>query len=595
MKINSRNLFRLSLAIALAGILYCILSIYCGGLGAAINKLLGHDVPASSQGIMGLIQGFAAQDNYFVLFLERLLNPVQLRFPMVDFQLNYYLLLCFYLIFLLGAILYKSCNGSEIRLLRFCFSVIFIQSLIAIPFSSITLVIAAVSQFNFSYLLIHLFGLGLYVFWFIAARKILRYFSAQQELSIESIDQQQARPILFEASKWTRFFHLIFDTLICFSVTVPVIAQLSGGFFSGIADRLSENLAIEFLFIVCRLLYYPFCEAMLGATPAKLLSQTRVVNEFGEKISGWQAIGRTCVRFVPFEPFSFFVYGWHDKWTNTQVVKEKKPLFHGAWFFILIPVFVCLYWLMSHQAETQQFEKYKTEQSEKFKLDSKAYMHSIDALEAGDLILIQPNEYDEDNSRLCLKVNRMQADSLYCSGIWVKPVNYAFQLFDMNVQFSETPDSLLALSITLTKTQLKNAYPLNADDGNYKLLDLKISEKFFAIEKIYPANGVVLSSDKNFGVSLDLMNILIYNQGESCTLKKLTVLEGDISWKTTVPQKLSADGRDGEMTFVVEAAEYKAADFKFELELQAASGKNYFYTVEGNTEMVHLIIYRTEK
>ncbi|MGL4599732.1 MAG: hypothetical protein ACRCYO_19555, partial [Bacteroidia bacterium] len=258
-------------------------------------------------------------------------------------------------------------------------------------------------------------------------------------------------------------------------------------------------------------------------------------------------------------------------------------------------VFVCLHFLMSHQAETRHVEKYQNDQSKKFKFDSKAYMQSIDNLEAGDLILIQPNDYNEDNSRLCLKVNRMQADSLYCSGIWVKPVNYAFQLFDMNVQFSETPDSLLALSITLTKTQLKNAYPLNADDGNYKLLDLKISEKFFAIEKIYPANGVVLSSDKNFGVAADLINILIYNNGESCTLKKLTVLEGELPWKTNVPQKLSADGRDGDMTFLVEAEMFKAEDFKFELELQAASGKVYFYTVEGNTELVHLIIYQTKK
>lgn len=71
--------------------------------------------------------------------------------------------------------------------------------------------------------------------------------------------------------------------------------------------------------------YYTLLEAYAGKTLGKLLTGTRVLSEDGEKPSLSQCIGRSFTRFIPIEAFSFFgeePRGWHDRWTNTVVVKE---------------------------------------------------------------------------------------------------------------------------------------------------------------------------------------------------------------------------------------------------------------------------------
>lgn len=72
--------------------------------------------------------------------------------------------------------------------------------------------------------------------------------------------------------------------------------------------------------------YYFLFEATLGRTPGKFLTGTRVVSTNGGRPSAAQILGRSLARFVPFEPFSFLFggnppRGWHDKWSNTRVVK----------------------------------------------------------------------------------------------------------------------------------------------------------------------------------------------------------------------------------------------------------------------------------
>jgi uncharacterized RDD family membrane protein YckC len=71
--------------------------------------------------------------------------------------------------------------------------------------------------------------------------------------------------------------------------------------------------------------YYLGFEAALGETPGKLLTGTRVVTDSGGKPSFMQILSRTCTRFIPFEPLSFFgpeVYGWHDRLSRTRVVRR---------------------------------------------------------------------------------------------------------------------------------------------------------------------------------------------------------------------------------------------------------------------------------
>lgn len=75
--------------------------------------------------------------------------------------------------------------------------------------------------------------------------------------------------------------------------------------------------------------YYFLFEALSYRTPGKMVCQTRVMHLDGADPSLGTALARTLVRLVPFEPLSFMGAlntGWHDRWTNTCVVRRVDHL-----------------------------------------------------------------------------------------------------------------------------------------------------------------------------------------------------------------------------------------------------------------------------
>ena len=73
-------------------------------------------------------------------------------------------------------------------------------------------------------------------------------------------------------------------------------------------------------------LYYVLSEHFLnGKTLGKMLTKTRAVSITNERMPLKSIILRSLSRLVPFEAFSFFSStpgGWHDKWSDTMVIKE---------------------------------------------------------------------------------------------------------------------------------------------------------------------------------------------------------------------------------------------------------------------------------
>jgi uncharacterized RDD family membrane protein YckC len=68
--------------------------------------------------------------------------------------------------------------------------------------------------------------------------------------------------------------------------------------------------------------FYGVFEGLWARTPGKFLLGTVVVNQAGGRPAFGQVMGRTAMRCVPFEPFSFFFgkLGWHDSVSKTRVV-----------------------------------------------------------------------------------------------------------------------------------------------------------------------------------------------------------------------------------------------------------------------------------
>lgn len=73
-------------------------------------------------------------------------------------------------------------------------------------------------------------------------------------------------------------------------------------------------------------LYYLIMEFFFQRTIGKMITGSVVINEYAEK-PDFVAVGlRTIIRIVPFEALSFLNNnrGWHDRWTNTYVVKANR-------------------------------------------------------------------------------------------------------------------------------------------------------------------------------------------------------------------------------------------------------------------------------
>lgn len=91
-----------------------------------------------------------------------------------------------------------------------------------------------------------------------------------------------------------------------------------------------EGIGGWFFSIIIITLYYVIFEFIWSKTPAKFITKTKVITEYGEKPSFKTVFIRTLIRSVPFEAFSFLSLrrprGWHDRWSETIVIDDIKKL-----------------------------------------------------------------------------------------------------------------------------------------------------------------------------------------------------------------------------------------------------------------------------
>ena len=129
------------------------------------------------------------------------------------------------------------------------------------------------------------------------------------------------------ASKGQRFANHIIDFIAaCFfylltGVGLAVLVEGSGGDSDAVFEGLS-GYVIGYSFFAG---YFTLMEGLSkGRTLGKLITGTYAVGLDGKPLTLKQAFYRSLCRVVPFESFSGLgAAPWHDKWTNTTVVKKK--------------------------------------------------------------------------------------------------------------------------------------------------------------------------------------------------------------------------------------------------------------------------------
>jgi uncharacterized RDD family membrane protein YckC len=127
------------------------------------------------------------------------------------------------------------------------------------------------------------------------------------------------------ASRGQRFLNLLIDLVgyFAFAIVVTVVVGLAYPPFLESSSALGDY-AFGFIVITS---YYALSEGLFGRTLGKLVTRTWVVSESGGKPTFWQILGRSAARSIPFEPFSFFgaePTGWHDRLSETRVVRKAR-------------------------------------------------------------------------------------------------------------------------------------------------------------------------------------------------------------------------------------------------------------------------------
>ena len=125
---------------------------------------------------------------------------------------------------------------------------------------------------------------------------------------------------------WQRFGHYLIDSIIIafivyfgnhFLFEEIEITLFLGFELNGVGYNFLPNL-VSMVFTVS---YYVFNEKTLQRTIGKFVTNSIVINEYGENPSNKALVIRSFSRLVPFEIFSCLSErGWHDRWSKTYVV-----------------------------------------------------------------------------------------------------------------------------------------------------------------------------------------------------------------------------------------------------------------------------------
>lgn len=143
-------------------------------------------------------------------------------------------------------------------------------------------------------------------------------------------------PPLKKAGKDKRLINYIVDSVImnviflCFFIAMGGMISYYEGINGSTVLTASQDFAILILFLMglsTYLIYYIFWEYIFdGKTIGKMITGTKVVRKDGSKLSFANVIGRTLLRYLPFEVFSFLgsgTDGWHDSLSHTIVIEDR--------------------------------------------------------------------------------------------------------------------------------------------------------------------------------------------------------------------------------------------------------------------------------
>jgi len=507
--------------------------------------------------------------------------------------------LAFYFLLLIGGILFLLSKHTETRLIRFCFSIVllsqglFLLLSLVMPFFN-----SGIKKTTATWWLVWAGFLLLRVLYLYIAYWIITTISKSKELklTVARSDTGDAA-YLTEASNIQRFWHWLIDTFI-FILIISWLIEISRiNFWRSIGRSSTAGYVTLLLFVVSRILYYIIYEAILGATPAKFLTETRVTDHEGSRNKFSTILVRTVSRVIPFEPFSFFWNGkWHDSLSKTFVLKEKRTGYKAVFYLWLIPIFLLtgfgLYYGYRSYQDHQSYRQYKKEFEQKMDGLSVQYQH----VSTQHIIVIKA---DGSYSNEYFKVEEITGASVVVAKIKLNPDTYPGKMETIRKAYQKNIDSLQRREIS--KDAIAKALTTNFEayrkNDQHIYTDLFKNGTRYEVVNMIRLYGPVLENKvgayqqdlpgEKYAIVFDFLNT-----GEGGRLVDIKNLEGNIQWNESLPRPFSAAG-DYRKRFKIEGYNLQHhTPYKFTLLLEDDSSNKYNYLVEGeNTSFTLKEIY----
>ena len=132
-------------------------------------------------------------------------------------------------------------------------------------------------------------------------RNAFKPANAPGEMPKQRPEAYRTRIPVKTVSTGAMFGHYILDLVIFYILIIGIMAGIV--IATGDEEFLDSGLAslLQYSFLV---FYFFFFEAVFQTTPGKLATQCVVVDEYGQKPTVGQILGRSFARLVPFEAFS---------------------------------------------------------------------------------------------------------------------------------------------------------------------------------------------------------------------------------------------------------------------------------------------------
>jgi uncharacterized RDD family membrane protein YckC len=316
-------------------------------ISQAVTKILFFSEFISELSKFSFIKFFVFYLNFFELPEIRFLSFFKFVFFHAGHGLQIsYINILFCLIMLGGCILYYASKFKAIIPLQLVFTLVFFKNLIELIYTGFLIFESHDMKLTqFFVIIFYVFTkvlIVLFSFWII--KKMLHNYELNNV-------QEGDNYFWIPATKLTRIAHVFLDLFFCYLfferialqlIEIPIVKALLISI-----GQINERLPIYLFLIFFRFIYYFIFEGIFGTTPAKIITNTIVVNNEGQKASTSNIFKRTLIRFIPFESLSFITYGWHDTWSDTNVMQLKPTKIDGFnYFMVFLIIAIGLYYGM---------------------------------------------------------------------------------------------------------------------------------------------------------------------------------------------------------------------------------------------------------